>query len=88
MNHKKDEAHPKKYSWKMKLIVVFGFVALFTILLSSIIYLIRNHGSPLLIIGLAILLLILIPLSIFSIDAVFHHLSWMGYYDFGDQARM
>jgi hypothetical protein len=86
MVYRKDEAHPKKYSWKMKLIVVFGLVAAFALLLSTIVYLIRTHGSPLLIIGLAILMLILIPVAIFSIDSVFYHLSWMGFYGNGDRA--
>jgi cytochrome c oxidase subunit IV len=88
MVYRKDEAHPKKYSWKMKLIVIFAFVAAFAFLLSTIVYLIRIRGSPLMIIGLAILVLILIPVAIFSIDAIFYHLSWMGFYDSGDRACM
>ncbi len=87
MKYHGDEAHPPKYSWKMKLIVIFSFLIAFILLIYSILYLVRTGGSLLLIIILALILLILMPLAIFSVDNVFHHISWTGLYEGGRPCR-
>lgn len=68
---KKDEVHETSYSWKSRLVVTVAVIAIFIILLMFLSYLISSGGSIFLIGLVVVLILVMIPVSIFALDMIF-----------------
>jgi 4-hydroxybenzoate polyprenyltransferase len=68
---RKDEVHETKRSWKLRLLVMIAVLAIFLVLLFFLSYLIDRQGSIFLIGLVVLLILIMIPVAIFSLDMVF-----------------
>ncbi len=73
-----EESHKTKQPWRVKAIVLIGFAIIFTLLIYAISYLLHTGDNPLLMIVLIIVTIVLIPITIFSIDTAFYHYGWNG----------
>ncbi len=73
-----EESHKTKQPWRSKIMLMAALAVVFVILVYSIVHLFRTGENPLLMIALIVVLLIMIPVSIFSVDTAFYHYSWNG----------
>ena len=71
MHGKKDEVHETKFSWRTRTTVAATVIAIFLLLITILYHLISARQSVFLIAFVVILILAMIPISIFSMDMVF-----------------